>query len=583
MTRNDLANQLRRIDGRPYPAYKDLRGRYDFGSFMLSIDRVQGDPFAAPSRLSIKIDHHHSGLPSTLFSNPPRKTGTENFLALEFSDACNDFRSRLGSGKSGLIAIDAPGQEVLARTCVQIGPNATTVNFVVGLPANGRRINGRSAERLLCEQITAIVDQALFYDNLDTKEILRFAETNEDASFLREQLDTNELVAFVADGAILPRASGIDQNLLPDSIPFQSPPSLRQVFDLPNRGETTGMGIPKGVTLIVGGGYHGKSTLLNAIERGVYNHRPGDGREYVVARRDATKVRAEDGRSVVNVDLSPFINNLPGGKDTKRFYTENASGSTSQAASIIEAIETGSKTLLLDEDISATNFLIRDARMQQLIVDEKEPITPFVKRVRSLFDDCGISTLLVLGGSSDYFEPADLVIAMDNYLPKDVTAEAKALCVPGSSVNDPRIDIDSHATQQSEARRTALPLECRRFAKSSSLSPYKRRRSPNDHRAPKRNIKAMDGPKLLFGSDEIDLSLVAQIVDNSQVRAIGSALAYACEHKLFENSSIIEAFKKVATLIETDGLSALHGYDLAEFRLQELAAALNRLRTLRIK
>ena len=583
MTRNDLAKLIRRIDGRPYPAYKDLRGRYDFGKFTLSIERVQGDPFAAPSRLSITIDHRQSELPATLFSNRPRQIGSENFLAREFSKACDRARAKLGSGKSGLIAIDTPSQEILARTCVQIGPNVTTVNFVAGLPANGRRINGRSAERLLDKQIPAIVEQALLFDNLDTAEIQRFAETNEDASYLRQNLDEDNLVAFVADGAILPRASGVDPKSLPGAVPFQSPTSLRRSFDLPNRGKTTGMGIPKGITLIVGGGYHGKSTLLNAIERGVYNHCPDDGREYVVAQRDAVKVRAEDGRSVVNVNLSPFINNLPGGKDTKRFSTENASGSTSQAASIVEAAETGSKTLLLDEDISATNFLIRDARMQQLIADEKEPITPFVKRVRSLFNNGGISTLLVLGGSSDYFEHADLVIAMDNYLPKDLTAEAKALCEPESTEADQGTSPNLQAGRQSDTTQHFIPIECGRFAETSSISPFKRKRGFDDHRAPRRNIKAVDGPKLLFGMEEIDLSLVSQVVDDSQARAIGAALAYASEHGFFDNLSIVSALKKVATLAETDGLSFLYGYDLAEFRLQELAAALNRLRSLRTR
>ena len=347
MTRNDLVKLLRRIDGRPYPAYKDLRECYDFGIFALSIDRVQGDPFAAPSRLSITIDHRQSGLPATLFSNRPRQIGSENFLAREFSKACHRARAKLGSGKSGLIAIDTPGQEILVRTCVQIGPNATTVNFVAGLPANGRRIHGRSAERLLDQQIPAIVEQTLLFSNLDTAEMQRFAETNEDASYLRQKLDKDNLVAFVADGAILPRASGIDPKPLQGAVPFQSPTSLRRSFDLPNRGKTTGMGIPKGITLIVGGGYHGKSTLLNAIERGVYNHCPDDGREYVVAQRDAVKVRAEDGRSVVNVNLSPFINNLPGGKDTKRFSTENGSGSTSQAAALSKRLKPEAKPCFL--------------------------------------------------------------------------------------------------------------------------------------------------------------------------------------------------------------------------------------------
>lgn len=74
------------------------------------------------------------------------------------------------------------------------------------------------------------------------------------------------------------------------------------------------MGIPEGVTLIVGGGFHGKSTLLQALERGVYHHIAGDGREMVITRQDAVKVRAEDGRNIEKVNISAFINNLPAKK-----------------------------------------------------------------------------------------------------------------------------------------------------------------------------------------------------------------------------------------------------------------------------
>jgi predicted ABC-class ATPase len=340
------------------------------------------------------------------------------------------------------------------------------------------------------------------------------------------------------------------------------------------------MGISDGITLIVGGGYHGKSTLLNALERGVYNHIPGDGREYVVALNDATKVRAEDGRSVASVDLSPFINNLPGGKNTQNFTTENASGSTSQAASIIETLETGSRVLLIDEDISATNFLIRDARMQQLIAPEKEPITPFVQRVSALYDQYQVSTILVLGGSGDYFEPAHRVIALDNYLPHDLTPQAKALCS-----NDPS------PTRCSE---NSTPFEIgtiQRFADPSSINPYKhaapyrgsRHGGHRQERVPRKNIKAQKTRSILFGTEEIDLSLLAQLVNSSQTRTIGAALAYACENNRFNDQSIIEALNSIITLLDEKGLSILDGNDLAEIRIQELMAALNRLRSLRIE
>lgn len=580
MTSQDLAQHLSRIDGRPYPAYKDLRGRYDFGAFTLSIDRVQGDPFAAPSRLSLAIPHDQSGLPDGLRANRSRITGAENAIAAAFAQACRRAASHLGSGKSGLLAIDQPGQEMLARTCVEIGESQTVVRFMAGLPANGRRILGRAASRLLVEGMQDIVKEALLFSQEDLDRLKRYADACEDADRLRDWVTESGYVAFVADGSILPRASGIDQRPMQDAVPFESPQSLRKTVDLPHAGSITGMAIPEGITLIVGGGYHGKSTLLNAIERGVYNHRPGDGRELVVTRADAFKARAEDGRSVVNVDLSPFIRDLPGGKATSTFSTENASGSTSQAANILEAIECGSRLLLLDEDISATNFLIRDQRMQQLITDKMEPITPFVRRVAALHEAHGVSTILVLGGSSDYFEPAHRVIAMKEFLPVDLTEQAKALCTEANHQTGNEPCLESHH----------LPEGSRRFAQPDSISPFKSvrpyRQGPGRRghsKPPRRNVKAQGTDRLVFGTEEIDLSLVAQLVDGAQTRAIGAALAHACDQGYFKKLSLPAVAMRLEEEVAQRGLSMLQGQDLAAFRPLELAAALNRLRSLRCR
>ncbi|MBC2604861.1 ABC-ATPase domain-containing protein [Pelagicoccus albus] len=565
---NELRTLLQRIDGRPYPAYRDIKGSYDFESFTLRIEKVQGDPFASPSRVSVTISHQRSGLPASTFSNKSRRIGSENCLASLFSKACRKASGQRGSGKSGLISIDTPGQEMLERSCLQIGTNETTASFSLGLPANGRRINGRTASELLLNQLPKIVSSALIPRDDDLDTISRYADAAEDADYLRSQLTPNGLVAFVANGAILPRKSGVDQGPLSEAVAFQSPTTLRRSFKLPHAGVVSGMAIPEGVTLIVGGGYHGKSTLLAAIERGVHNHRPGDGRELVVALSDAAKTRAEDGRSVARIDLSPFIGKLPGDRDSSAFSTQNASGSSSQAASIIESLETGSKVLLLDEDISATNLLIRDERMQKLIAADKEPITPFVQRVRSLYRDCGVSTIIVLGGSGDYFEPADLVIAMDNYLPRDLTQEAKKLSGPSQD-----------AAALSPKKLALQPEQSSRFALPDSINPYVSGRGAQ----PRSKIKARDLRSLGFGKEEIDLSLVPQLVDSSQVRTIGAALRYAVDQRLFETLSLPEALSCVVQKIEEEGLSLLGDYDLAAMRLQDLAAALNRLRSLKIR
>ena len=425
--RHSLNSTLLKLDNASYKAYKDLKGSYRFENFTLIVDYVQGDPFASPSQLRVVIPQTVANFPAQLYQSKSREIALRDYLARQFAGAA-ELKSHRGTGKSGLIAIAHLGQEVLQRTAVFINTQELEIRFIVGLPARGRRILGRQAAQMLCKDLPDII-AALLYRSLDPLAIQQHVETIEDADWLRRQLEKNKLVAFIANGAILPRRSGIDPRPLLNAVPFQSPSSLQVEFNCPNRGTIAGMGIPIGISVIVGGGYHGKSTLLKAIELGVYNHLPGDGREYVVANPLGVKIRAEDGRAIAGVDISPFINHLPQGRSTTKFSTTNASGSTSQAANIIEALEAGIELLLIDEDTSATNFTIRDRRMQALITKDKEPITPFIDKVRQLYTDYGVSTILVMGGSGDYFDVADRVIAMENYLPQEVTAQAKAIAL----------------------------------------------------------------------------------------------------------------------------------------------------------
>ncbi|HAG85775.1 MAG TPA: ATPase, partial [Cyanobacteria bacterium UBA12227] len=345
--RDNLRQLLLQLDDRGYKAYMDIKGSYKFPDFNLVIDRVQGDPFASPSQVRVQLPHSVAGFPASLYQTPSRDIALRDYLTRQFDHASRDLSSRRGTGNSGLIAITLVGQSVLGRTSVLITDKFIEVRFVVGLPARGRRISGRQAAEMLCDDIPQIVNDAIKYKSLNATAIKQHVETVEDADWLRQQLAEKGLVAFIPDGAILPRSSGVDDRpLLKDAIPFKSPEELRVEFTCPNRGVVKGMGIPSGVTLIVGGGYHGKSTLLRAIELGVYNHIPGDGRELVVTHVSAVKIRAEDGRSIASVDISPFINQLPQGRSTRQFSTPNASGSTSQAANIIEALEAGAKVLL---------------------------------------------------------------------------------------------------------------------------------------------------------------------------------------------------------------------------------------------
>jgi predicted ABC-class ATPase len=564
--RENLRSTLLQLDGRGYKAYKDIKGSYNFPDFTLIIDRVQGDPFASPSQVRVQLPQSVAGFPRNLYQNRSREIALRDYLTREFDQVAREISSRRGTGNSGLIAIAPVGQSVLDRTSAFITDKFVEVRFVVGLPARGRQIAGRQAAAMLCDDISQIVDQTIKYHQLDGAVIKHHVETVEDADWLRQNLGERGLVAFIPDGAILPRRSGVDEHpLLNDAVAFQSPESLQVEFTCPNRGLITGMGIPVGVTLIVGGGYHGKSTLLRAIELGVYDHIPDDGRELVVTHPAAVKIRAEDGRSIASVDISPFINQLPQGRSTRQFSTTNASGSTSQAANIMEALESGAQLLLVDEDTAATNFMIRDRRMQQLIAKDKEPITPFIDKVRQLYIDYGVSTILVMGGSGDYFDVADTVIAMENFQPQDVTEKAKAIA-------------QQHTTERTPEGGEQFGQITPRIPLAESIDPSRGQRDV------KLKVRDVDG--VVFGTEEIDLSAVEQIVERGQLRAIASAIVYAKEQYINERRTLPEILNCVMADIELQGLDILSNLpegDLVLFRRFELAAALNRLRTLKVR
>ena len=564
-TEDDLRRTLRRIDGRGYPAYRDLKGTWYLPRFTLAVRRVQSDPFAAPSRLAVILDPGRTDFDPESVATAPRRIGLSCFLARTFAARARRTRATsAGSGRSGEIAMADPGQVVLLNTAVIVSADGSVeARFTMGLPAAGRRVLGRRAERLLLETLPALVESSLVRGPHAPADIALHTEVNEDADFLRSQLRARRLVAFIADGSLLPRRSGVDNRPLPGDAAtlFESPPSLRVTLGRANAPPLAGMGIPRGVTLLVGGGYHGKSTVLDAVAQGVYNHRPGDGREWVVTDPTAMKVQAEDGRSVAGVDISPFIGALPGGQDTSSFSTPNASGSTSQAAAIIEALEAGSRLLLIDEDTAATNFMIRDRRMQALVQADDEPITPFIDRVRSLYDDAGASTLLVIGGSGDYLDVADQVLAMIRYRPRDLSMAARDVAA-------------AHPTGRlTDEQPVAWPSR-HRCPDPGSVDPRRGRRE--------RHIKVRSRYTVYFGNDRIELAGVRQVISCAQTRAIALALVHA-QQFMGEGMATEDILKSIRDSLDRDGLDVLDPgctRDLAAPRVQEVAAALGRLRTL---
>jgi predicted ABC-class ATPase len=565
-TKEDLRSILARIDGRGYKAYKDIKGGYRFEAFDLFVDHVQGDPFAAPSRVRVRVPLDRTGFPPSLHNKRIRKIAFKDYIARQFRRALQEVvKGQRGLGKSGLIDIDSGGQEILERNAVVLDDRQLEARFVVGLPAMGRTILGREAMDIFFGEIPLIVDKSLFYRSHDPSGVKVHVDAAEDQEYLRGMLPQKGLVAFIGDGAILPRRSGVDDRPLErNAIPFHCPRELAAGFELPNRGQVVGMGIPEGVTLIVGGGFHGKSTLLNAIERGVYNHTPGDGREMVATHPGAVKIRAEDGRNIEKVNISPFINNLPLEKDTTRFSTENASGSTSQAANIMEFLEMEAKVLLIDEDTSATNFMVRDERMQELVAKEKEPITPFVDKVQKLFRDLKVSTILVMGGSGDYFDAADTVIMMDSYQPRCVTQAAKEIA-------------ERHTTKRIDEGGTAFGDVTSRRTRNESFDPSRGRKEVK--------IDAKGLKTILYGRTTIDLSYLEQLVDRSQTRSIGLLIHYYAKHYIHRGLSLKEGLEGCFQDLEEKGLDMLLPYrvgNLARPRIYEVAGAVNRMRTLRI-
>ncbi|MDK8819361.1 ABC-ATPase domain-containing protein [Corynebacterium amycolatum] len=590
----DLYRRLSNLDGKSYGAYKSLRGSHDLPDLdtTLFIDKVQSDPYAPASRARVHIPLSGLDYRGASRAQPGRFSTAE--LDLLNRRLVRAFK-KYGRG----LFIDPPGQQVLRRAAVaELRGDAHDVNkhddalqicLEIQLPARGRRILGREAARLICEDLLDALDDAIVNAPIDALEAA--AELEYDQNSLRRAVADADLIGFVADGSVLPRQAGNSQLPKPGATAFTSPESLQHSFQLPSGKTVHGMGIPRGVTLIVGGGYHGKSTLLSSLVTGVYNHVAGDGREFVVADETAVALRAEDGRAITGVDISPFINGLPSGDDTTRFSTANASGSTSQAAGLMEALGSGARVLLIDEDTSATNFMIRDERMRQLIPDDREPITPLVARVRELWEDHGISTVIVAGGSGAFIDVADTVIAMDAYTPYDVTERARELRESAT----PAAPSPAFAQIGERLLRADFPAgeshgghggrgghgDGGRVGRGG-------RGGGRDGRGrgakPPKPPRARGLELIQVGKDNLDLRAVSQLMDSSQTEAIGRILG-AVVKQLDGRTDLIELIQReydnfCHSLFDATAEFNNSGH-LAEPRFQEVTAAINRLRLLR--
>ena len=577
---SNLASTLHNLDGRSYGNLKQIRGRYTFGPVTVFIDRVQADPFASPSKVRVRVDRADAKFPLNLTTDRADRIAAADYLLR----AGNEVLAKLDQRA---LILGRPGQEVLERTNVLIDDAGFEARLLVNLPARGRRILGHQAADILTRDLPEFAERLFLFDRWSdapagsggntpapsAKGLADHVQLHRDQLELRSHLGEAGLIGFIGNGAILPRTSGDSDRPMKssDAVAFTSPPELEHTVELSSGRSITGMGIPRGVTVIVGGGYHGKSTILRALERGVYPHIAGDGREWVISDPTATSIRAEDGRAVTGDDISAFINNLPSGTDTRSFSTTNASGSTSQAANLVEAIEAGARTLLIDEDTSATNFMIRDERMRALIPAEREPITPFVDRVRPLLTRQGVSTVLVAGGSSAFFEVADHVIALDAYVPSEVTTKAHDLVGVTAADLDPAAELNRDPGTSSDAPVFAAAP---RVPTAKALRPASKTKT----------ARAKGSDRIQFGRDFIDLIAIAQLVDAQQASGVAEALEYLAE--IFDGrTSLTHALAEIEDMLDAQGLDGITGHrdhpgHLTRPRGQEIAAALNRYRGL---
>ena len=567
-TATELRNKLRSIDHKGYPAYKDLKGQYNFGDYVLSIDHVQGDPFASPSRLSVRVEKAKAGFPAAYYDTKAKRITLQDHLTRLFGRqvAGGSFQAK-GSGKSGLLSVSRCGQQVLERTAMRVKDGDLILRFEAGFPANGRTINARELEKMLFDILPDCVRRSLYYGKIDKEKLRQAICLCEDQQYIRQCLTERKLCAFIADGSVLPRESGVSERPMKNGVPFRAPESLRITLDLPNKGAVSGMGIPQGITLFVGGGYHGKSTILQALQNGVYDHIAGDGRELVITDASAFKLRAEDGRSVTGVDISPFIKNLPNRKYTVHFSTEDASGSTSQAANLMEALESGSSLILIDEDTSATNFMVRDRLMAQVITPGEEPITPFISRVRGMYEDLGVSSVIVAGSSGAFFHMADTIIQMKEYVPIDITQKAKEAAAACE---------DMGAEDADDARK---------------FPPFNRKRCPGPDMALRKEdrikMKAMGTSEISICKENVELRYLEQLKDQEQSMALAYLLKYAQLKMMDGRKDLRQIGDLLEEQLDGSGLESLFergdvSSQLARPRKQEILACINRYRKLKI-
>ena len=539
-----LYQKIRSLQGKNYGLYKSLADRsWDFGDFVLEFLHVQGDPYAPASRVMIKSSLQMLGFSSEWGSSYERRLALSDFLYRKLSALVREKYP----DKDAAVVFDTAGPEMLVRNALWVDNGELRACLQVRLPGDGRKIQAEAAAEILTMVLPDLVSAAL-YNSGESKpegvelELLEHYRVLAERKAILEELEKRNLVAFVPNGAVLPRASGLSELPMEGAVPFTAPVEMEVTLNANGR-EIRGMGIPKGITVISGGAFHGKSTLLQALTKAVYPHIPGDGREGIVISESAVRVGVEDGRSVRGTDLSQFVRDLPGGISTKNFTTACASGSTSEAANLMEAMEAGSDVFLIDEDSSAVNFLIRDVRVRKLLGDDREPLIPLTDRIREIKNR---SFILVAGACGDFLDLADNIIVMASY---------KAEC---ARINGKNVATGLNAVSVGDAVVAAAKIvpnlpafvepQCRDFAEYvKPLLPSLRPASAVERQV---KVKISGDTLLQIGFLVSDTSKAGALVDKQQRFGAGFMLLNLCQNAASNNDSANGELQKSATIME---------------------------------
>lgn len=528
-----LRKTLKNADGKPFQKYKGIQNNFVLEDFEIIFDDVQNDRMGHTA-IRVRVPHKKAGFPEDMYDTKLREIALRDLIARRFRESARTHaRSPIPKTSGGEVFIPRPGQEILERGSVAISPYFIEVRFTADLPADGNKVSAVAMD-LLMERIKTIISESLYFSAYKQSKVYNHLQTYENAEFIRENLDSKGIVAFIADGSVLPRR---DDDLAPmvDAKEFVTDPALKVTFDVPYGEPISGMGIPKGFTAVTGASRNGKSALLDAIFAGVYDHIPGDGREYVITSRDAAFIMAEPNRPADSVDISMFVPETPEFDDTSAAKKEFVSSPMSEFVSVSEAVEMGSKLILIDEEYS------NPCVMRKGFLADNEKIIS-LSEMGSSMGRQGISLVMVSGDES-------VIRSADN-----------VLVVEGFKVSPAKVERTGNGKEFS------MPAD--RYPVSKGIVYEKGHRDVN--------VTAQEIRTIEIGEFKVHVP-VAALFDISQTNTVADAIAYMKEH-MDGSKNMLDVCKDAIGAIKAEDDSTDNGSGMhhATIRAIDLAAVLNR-------